>query len=33
MSLLDEVIATYGGADRRQQVDTIKIHQIVGGAL
>jgi hypothetical protein len=33
MSLLDEVIATYGGADRWQQVDTIKIHQIVGGAL
>ncbi len=33
MSLLDEVIATYGGADRWQQVDTIKIHQIVGGTL
>jgi hypothetical protein len=33
MSLLDEVIARYGGADRWQQIDTIKIHQIVGGAL
>jgi hypothetical protein len=33
MSLLDEVLAAYGGADRWQQVYTIKIHQIVGGAL
>jgi hypothetical protein len=33
MGLLDEVLATYGGADRWQQVETIKIHQIVGGAL
>ena len=33
MSLLDEVIATYGGADRWQPVDTIKIHQLVGGSL
>jgi hypothetical protein len=33
MGLLDDVLATYGGADRWQQVDTIKIHQIVGGAL
>jgi hypothetical protein len=25
------MIAAYGGADRWRQVDTIKVHQIVGG--
>ncbi|TFV54961.1 hypothetical protein E4P42_24450 [Mycobacterium sp. PS03-16] len=33
MTLLDEVMATYGGADRWRQVDTISIHQTVGGVL
>ncbi|MCV7171291.1 hypothetical protein H7I41_15360 [Mycobacterium manitobense] len=33
MKLLDEVLAAYGGADRWQQLDTLGIHQIVGGVL
>ncbi|MEO3757452.1 hypothetical protein ABGB19_04055 [Mycobacterium sp. B14F4] len=33
MRLLDEVMGAYGGADRWRHVDTIKIHQTVGGAL
>jgi hypothetical protein len=33
MSLLDEVLGAYGGADRWKQIDTIKIHQLVGGVL
>ncbi|MCW2665009.1 MAG: hypothetical protein JWP83_6161 [Mycobacterium sp.] len=33
MNLLDEVLASYGGANRWQQINVIKIHQMVGGAL
>jgi hypothetical protein len=33
MTLLDEVLAAYGGADRWREVETITIHQIVGGVL
>ncbi|MCV7152171.1 hypothetical protein [Mycolicibacterium pyrenivorans] len=33
MNLLDEVLAAHGGVARWQQVDTITIHQIVGGVL
>jgi len=33
MKLLDEVLAAYGGVDRWRQVDTIRIHQLVGGVL
>lgn len=33
MNLLDEVLASYGGANRWQQINAIKIHQMVGGAL
>ncbi|KRE31868.1 hypothetical protein ASG82_02585 [Mycobacterium sp. Soil538] len=33
MKLLDEVLGAYGGLARWQQVDTIAIHQIVGGVL
>ncbi|MUL66833.1 hypothetical protein BOO86_20330 [Mycobacterium sp. CBMA 234] len=33
MSLLDEVISAYGGRDRWEQIDTIKFHQLIGGAL
>ncbi len=33
MKLLDEVLAAHGGVTRWQQVDTITIHQIVGGVL
>jgi hypothetical protein len=33
MSLLNEVLAAYGGESRWKQVETIKIHQIVGGVL
>ncbi|WP_193043275.1 hypothetical protein [Mycolicibacterium baixiangningiae] len=33
MNLLDEVLAAYGGADRWRQIDTIAIHQTVGGVL
>jgi hypothetical protein len=33
MTLLDEVMATYGGLERWQQVDAIEVHQIVGGLL
>src|ERR1700724_719537 len=33
MKLLDEVLAAYGGLERWKKLHTIKIHQIVGGAL
>lgn len=33
MKLLDEVLAAYGGVGRWQQIDTIAIHQNVGGVL
>jgi hypothetical protein len=33
MTLLDDVLAAYGGADRWKQIDTITIHQLVGGVL
>lgn len=33
MKLLDEVLAAYGGVGRWQQIDTIAIHQHVGGVL
>jgi hypothetical protein len=33
LNLLDEVLASYGGANRWQQINTIRVHQIVGGAL
>jgi hypothetical protein len=33
MTLLDEVLAAYGGVDRWRQIETIKIHQLVGGIL
>jgi hypothetical protein len=33
MRLLDEVMSAYGGASRWEQIDSIKIHQIVGGGL
>jgi hypothetical protein len=33
MNLLDEVLEAYGGVERWKEVDTIKIHQIVGGVL
>ncbi|WP_454792093.1 hypothetical protein [Mycolicibacterium lutetiense] len=33
MKLLDEVIAAHGGLDRWKQVDSIRIHQIIGGGL
>ncbi|OBB60652.1 hypothetical protein A5757_08830 [Mycobacterium sp. 852013-51886_SCH5428379] len=33
MTLLDEVLATYGGVDHWRDVDTIRIHQTVGGVL
>lgn len=33
MKLLDEVLGAYGGAERWQQVNTITIHQNVGGVL
>lgn len=33
MKLLDEVLAASGGVDRWRQIDTITIHQAVGGVL
>jgi hypothetical protein len=33
MKLLDEVLGAYGGVERWRELDTIKIHQIVGGVL
>jgi hypothetical protein len=33
MGLLDEVMDAYGGTRRWEQINTIKIHQIVGGGL
>lgn len=33
MSLLDEVVEAYGGLGRWKELDTIKIHQTVGGVL
>ena len=33
MSLIDEVLAAYGGRDRWKQIHTIRIHQFVGGVL
>lgn len=33
MKLLDEVLAAYGGVDRWRQIETIAIHQHVGGVL
>ncbi|ABM13196.1 hypothetical protein [Mycolicibacterium vanbaalenii] len=33
MKLLDEVLAAYGGTDRWRQIETIAIHQNVGGVL
>jgi hypothetical protein len=33
MSLLNEVLAAYGGESRWKQIETIKIHQTVGGVL
>lgn len=33
MTLLDEVLAAYGGVDRWRNLDTIGIHQTVGGVL
>lgn len=33
MTLLNEVLAAYGGVDRWRHVDTIGIHQTVGGVL
>jgi hypothetical protein len=33
MSLLDEVLAAYGGLNRWKEIHTIKIHQTVGGLL
>lgn len=33
MKLLDEVLGAYGGLARWQQIETIAVHQIVGGAL
>jgi hypothetical protein len=33
MHLLDEVLAAYGGQDRWNQVDSIKIHQLIDGSL
>lgn len=33
MSLLDEVLESYGGLGRWKELESIKIHQIVGGVL
>lgn len=33
MKLLDEVIAAHGGLDRWKEIDAIRIHQAIGGAL
>ncbi|MDF3342176.1 hypothetical protein P3H80_32475 [Mycolicibacterium septicum] len=33
MKLLDEVIAVHGGLDRWQEIDSIRIHQNIGGGL
>lgn len=33
MSLLNEVISAYGGQDRWEQINSIKIHQLIGGGL
>lgn len=33
MKLLDEVIAAYGGLDRWKEIDSIRIHQNLGGGL
>jgi hypothetical protein len=33
MNLLHEVLHTYGGADRWRQINTITVHQNIGGAL
>jgi hypothetical protein len=33
MSLLDEVLEAYGGIERWKELDSIRVHQIVGGVL
>lgn len=33
MSLLDEVLEAYGGIERWRELDSIRVHQIVGGVL